>query len=192
MNEDIFYPSVLIVAGVLFGTLVIIFLTRVSNSLLRFFQFYPESQEILRYSLRFISWFTGLAAFLVFLRLALRLIGLEVTTLLIEQLINALPHYVLAVVIVLGGVYVSRTIRERARNSSFEYKPQLVFLVDFIINMAFILTALLQIGVDITVFLELFRVILWVLGLIVVLLIGIPLGLIFYHRLTDKDGSHSS
>jgi hypothetical protein len=192
MNEDIFYPSVLIVAGVLFGTLVIIFLTRVSNSLLRFFQFYPESQEILRYSLRFISWFTGLAAFLVFLRLALRLIGLEVTTLLIEQLINALPHYVLAVVIVLGGVYVSRTIRERARNSSFEYKPQLVFLVDFIINMAFILTALLQIGVDITVFLELFRVILWVLCLIVVLLIGIPLGLIFYHRLTDKDGSHSS
>jgi len=191
MNEDIFYPSVLIVAGVLFGTLVIIFLTRVSNRLLRFFQFYPESQEILWYSLRFISWFTGIAGFLVFLRLALRLIGLEVTTLLVEQLINALPHYVLAVVIVLSGVYVSRTISERARNSVFEYKPQLLFLVGFIINMTFILTALLQIGVDITVFLELFRVILWVLGLIVVLLIGIPLGLMFYHRLTDNDSSHS-
>ena len=67
----------------------------------------------------------------------------------------------------------------------------MLFLVDFIINMAFILTALLQIGVDVTVFLELFRVILWVLGLIVVFLIGIPLGLIFYHRLTDKDSSHS-
>ena len=103
MNEDIFYPSVLIVAGVLFGTLVIIFLTRVSNRLLHFFQFYPESQEILRYSLRFISWFIGIAGFLVFLRLALRMIGLEVTTLLIEQLINALPNYVLAVVIVLSG-----------------------------------------------------------------------------------------
>jgi len=191
MNEDIFYPSVLIVAGVLFGTLVIIFLTRVSNRLLRFFQFYPESQEILWYSLRFISWFTGIAGFLVFLRLALRLIGLEVTTRLVEQLINALPHYVLAVVIVLSGVYVSRTISERARNSVFEYKPQLLFLVGFIINMTFILTALLQIGVDITVFLELFRVILWVLGLIVVLLIGIPLGLMFYHRLTDNDSSHS-
>ncbi len=191
MNEDIFYPSVLIVAGVLFGTLVIIFLTRVSNRLLRFFQFYPESQEILWYSLRFISWFTGIAGFLVFLRLALRLIGLEVTTRLVEQLINALPHYVLAVVIALSGVYVSRTISERARNSVFEYKPQLLFLVGFIINMTFILTALLQIGVDITVFLELFRVILWVLGLIVVLLIGIPLGLMFYHRLTDNDSSHS-
>lgn len=192
MNEDIFYPAVLIIAGVLLGTLVIIFLTRVSNRLLHFFQFYPESQEILRYSLRFISWFTGLTVFLVFLRLALRLIGLEVTTLLVEQLINALPHYVLAVVIVLGGVYVSRTIHERSRNSVFEYKPQLLLLVDFIINMAFILTALLQIGVDITVFLELFRMILWVLGLIFVFLIGIPLGLIFYHRLTDKDGSQSS
>ena len=191
MNEDIFYPSVLIVAGVLFGTLVIIFLTRISNTLLHFFQFYPESQEILRYSLRFISWFTGIAAFLVFLRLALRMFGLEFTSLLVEQLINILPHYVLAIVIVLSGVYVSRTISERARNSVFEYKPQLLFLVGFIINMTFILTALLQIGVDITVFLELFRVIMWVLGLIVVLLIGIPLGLMFYHRLTDKDSSHN-
>lgn len=189
MNEEILYPAALIILGILVGTAVIIFLTRTSNYLSKFFQFYPESKGILKISLRGISWFVGIVIFLLFLRLALRMIGLDFTTQFIEQFLSILPRYVTAIIIVLSGAYISRLIRERTKTDNFKFKQHLLLIMDFIVNMTFILTALLHIGMDITVFLELYKVILSVLGLILAFIVGIPAGFILYHKLCKRGGS---
>ncbi len=188
MNEEILYPAALIILGVLVGTAAIIFLTRAFNRIGRLFQFYPESKGILKIALNFISWFAGLIIFLLFLRLALRMVGLEFTTQFIEQFLGALPNYVTAIFIVLIGTYISRLIRERTKTDNFEFKQHLLLIMDFVVNMTFILTALLQIGIDITVFLELYRAILFVLSLVLALIVGIPTALIIYRKL-DRQGS---
>lgn len=189
MNEEILYPTLLIILGVLAGTTVIIFLTRTSNYLIRFFQFYPESKGILKIALKFISWFVGIIVFLLFLRLALRMAGLEFTTQFIEQFLTILPNYITAIIIVLSGAYLSRLIRERSKTNTFEFKQHLLLIMDFIVNITFILAALQNIGINITVFLELYKVILFVLGLILAFIVGIPTALILYQRIYKKDSS---
>jgi len=189
MNEEILYPALLISIGVLVGTAVIIFLTRTSNYLSRFFQFYPESKGVLKIALTFISWFAGIIVFLLFLRLALRMVGLEFTTQFIEQFLNILPNYITAIIIILTWVYISRLIRERTKANNFEFKQHLLIIIDFIVSMTFILTALLHIGIDITVFLELYKAILFVLGLTLAFIVGIPTAFILYHKIYKRGSS---
>ncbi|MEK6936147.1 MAG: hypothetical protein AABW67_05125 [Nanoarchaeota archaeon] len=190
MNGDIIYPSLLIILGVLLSSIVIIFLTRFFNRIIKLFELYPESRGILSISLRFISWFAGLIIFLIFLRLALRIWGLEFTTKLIEDLISASPKYILALLIILCGFYISRIIRERSKDYNFEFKNRMLFVIDFIVHMTFIFTALYSIGVNMLFFLEFYKVILWIIGVIVVLVIsmtiGIPLGISIYEKMQKE------
>src|SRR3989344_7210061 len=137
MNGDIIYPSV-----------VIIFLTRFFNKVIRLFELYPESRGVLNISLKFISWFAGLIIFLIFSRLAFRMWGLEFTTKLIEEVIKVSPKYILALLIILCGFYVSRIIRERSKDYNFEFKSRMLMVIDFIVHMTFIFTALYSIGVN--------------------------------------------
>lgn len=191
MNGDIIYPSLLILSGVLLSTLVIIFLTRFFNRIIKLFELYPESRGILNISLKFISWFTGLIVFLIFSRLAFRIWGLEFTTKLIEDVIRASPKYVLALLIILCGFYISRIIRERAKDYNFEFKNRMLLIIDFIVHMTFIFTALYSIGVNMLFFLEFYKVILWIIGAIVVLVIsmtiGIPLGISIYEKMKKEE-----
>ena len=186
MNPQILYPTILVVSGILMGTLALILLNRVSNYLLKLFQLYPESKSILKISLKAISWFLSLTLFLLFLRLALKMIGLDFTTMIVENLIKASPRYIIAITIILLGFYVSRAIKDKARNYEFEFKNQLILLLDFIVHMTFILTALSSIGINIIVFIEVYKVFLWMIGaifaLIISMVIGIPLGISIYNR----------
>ena len=169
MNGDIIYPSLLIILGVLLASVVIIILTR-------FF--------------KFISWFAGLIIFLIFSRLALRMWGLDFTTKLIEDVIRASPKYVLALLIILCGFYVSRIIKEKSKDYSFEFKNRMLLVIDFIVHMTFIFTALYSIGVNMLFFLEFYKVILWIIGAIIVLIIsmtiGIPLGISIYEKMKKE------
>jgi hypothetical protein len=190
MNEDIFYPALLIIVGILVGTAVVILFRRISASLVRYFQFYSGSKGILKISLEFISWFSGMIVFLLFLRLALRIIGLDFTMQFVEQFLVILPNYVVATIIVLSGVYLSSLIRERAKKEEFEFKYPLLLLADFIINITFVLAALSHIGIDIAVFLELYKAILWSFALILALTVGIPAGLLAYNGIRKKPSRH--
>ncbi|MEK6836557.1 MAG: hypothetical protein AABX94_02725, partial [Nanoarchaeota archaeon] len=147
MNGDIIYPSLLIISGILLSTIVIIFLTRFSNRIIKLFELYPESRGILSLSLRMVSWFVGLIIFLLFSRLALRMWGLDFTTKFIEDIISASPKYILALLIILCGFYVSRIVRERSKDYNFEFKNRMFLVIDFIVHMTFIFTALYSIGV---------------------------------------------
>jgi len=194
MTLDIIYPSLLIVSGVLLSTAIIIFLTRFSNRIIRLFELYPESRGVLNLSLKFISWFVGLIIFLIFLRWALQMWGLEFTTKFIEDVIRASPKYILALLIIICGFYVSRVIRERSKDYNFEFKNGMLLVIDFIVHMTFIFTALYSIGVNMLFFLEFYKVILWIIGAIIALIIsmtiGIPLGIIIYEKMKRERKLH--
>lgn len=187
MNGDIIYPALLIISGILVSSVVIIFLTRFSNKITRFFGFYPESRTILAASLKIVSWLIGLIIFFVFLRLSLKMLDLEFTKNLVEDIITASPRYIIAVFLVMAGFYVSRTIKERSKSYKFEHKGIVVLVLDLIIHLTFVFTALYTIGVNIAFFLELYKVLLWVtgavFGLIVSMAIGIPLGISICRRM---------
>jgi len=195
MNGDIIYPSLLIISGVLLATVVIIFLTRFFNKIIKLFELYPESRGILNISLKFVSWFAGLIVFLLFVRWALKMWGLEFTTKFIEDIIGASPKYILALLIILCGFYISRIIRERSKDYNFEFKNRMLLVIDFIVHMTFIFTALYSIGVNMLFFVEFYKVILWIIGAIVVLVIsmtiGIPLGMSIYEKM-QKEKKKSS
>ncbi|MFH1211113.1 MAG: hypothetical protein V1645_04335 [archaeon] len=194
MNGDIIYPSLLIILGVLLSSIVIIVLTRFFNRIIRLFELYPESRGVLNISLKFISLFAGLIIFLIFSRWAFRMWGLEFTTKIIEDVINASPKYILALLIILCGFYVSRIIRERSKDYNFEFKNRMLLVIDFIVHMTFIFTALYSIGVNMLFFLEFYKVILWIIGAIVVLVIsmtiGIPLGISIYEKMQKERKLH--
>jgi len=190
MNGAIIYPSLLVISGVLLSTILIIFLTRFFNKIIKLFELYPESRGILNISLKCISWFAGLIVFLLFARLALRMWGLEFTTKFIENIITFSPKYILALFIILCGFYISRIIRERTKNYKFEFKNRMLVIIDFIVHMTFIFTALYSIGINMLFFLEFYKVILWIIGAIVTLVIsmtiGIPLGMSIYEKMRKE------
>ncbi|MFA5796893.1 MAG: hypothetical protein WC916_02545 [Candidatus Woesearchaeota archaeon] len=190
MNEQIIYPVLLITGGILLSTVVIIVLIRVSNKIVKFFELYPESKGIINFSLRFISWFLGLIILLIFIRLALKFLGLEFTTKITEDAIKLAPKYILAALLILVGSYVSKSIRSRSKEYQFEFKDTILLIMDFIVYMTFIFTALYTIGVNITFFQEFYTVALWVIGGIIVvivsMIVGIPLGISIYKKTKKK------
>ena len=193
MNGDILYPALLVISGIIISTIVIIFLTRLSNKITKLFELYPESRGILSISLKIICWFIGLIIFLIFLRWALIILNREFTKNFVENIITASPNYILAVVIIILGFYVSRLIREKSKDYQFEFKERMLLVMDLIIQMTFIFTALYSIGINMIFFLEFYKVILWIIGAIVVLVIsmtiGIPLGMSIHEKM-KKERKH--
>lgn len=190
MNIGIIYPASLIILGVLLSSFVIVILTRFFNRIIKLFELYPESRGVLNISLKFIAWFSGLIIFLIFSRWALQMWGLEFTTKIVEDVIMASPKYILALLIILCGFYVSRIIRERSKDYNFEFKNRILLVIDFIVHMTFVFTALYSIGVNMSFFAEFYRVTLWIIGAIVALIIsmtiGIPLGISIYEKMKNE------
>lgn len=193
MNENILYPALLIISGIITSTIVIIFLTRFSNKITKFFELYPESRGILSISLKIICWFIGLIIFFIFLRWALIMLNREFTKNFVENIITTSPKYILAVVIIILGVYTSRLIREKSKDYQFEFKERMLLVIDLIIQMTFIFTALYSIGVNMVFFLEFYKLLLWIIGAIVALVIsmtiGIPIGINIYEKM-KKERKH--
>ena len=193
MNENILYPSLLIISGILVSTVVIIFLTRLFHKVTKLLELYPESKGIISISLKIISWFIGGIVFFIFLRWALIVLNLEFTKNLIENMITAFPRYILAAFLIVLGFYVSRIIKERSKDYRFEYKERVFLVVDLIIHMTFVFTALFSIGVNMSFFLEFYKILLWVIGAIVALIIsmtiGIPLGISIYEKMKKEQMS---
>ena len=186
MNENIIIPALIISGGALVSIILYLFLRNFSNKIIRMFQLYPESQDILKLSLRIISFFLCIVIFLVFLRKALAIIGLIFTTELIESIILNSGKYFTAFLTILGGFYISRKINEKIKGADTKFKPYFHFLSSSIINTAFILTGLTIVGIDISVFLEVYKIILLILGITLSLIIGIPLGVYISNKINNK------
>jgi len=196
MYEQIVYPTLLFIGGILSSTIAIIILTRFFNKIMKFFELYPESRGILNISSKIISWFIGTIIFLIFIRWALIFLNLDFTKKITEEVIKLAPKYIIAILLILAGFYTTRLIKERSKDYKFEFKERVLLIIGFIVHMTFMFTALYTLGVDMTFFLEFYKTILWVIGgivaLIVSMTIGIPLGMSIYEKMKKekKKGSH--
>lgn len=192
MNELILYPLLLIIGGILASVIVLRVLTNFSDRLNKYLELYPESRGILLFSLKFISWIISGVFFLIFLRWALRILDQGFTVTLIEEAIYFAPKCILGALIILAGYYTSRLIRVRVANIPFAYKEKALFVVDSIIYMTFVFTALYTIGVNILFFLNFYLIVMITIGILAALIlsmvIGIPLGLSIYEK-TRKSSS---
>src|SRR3989338_6134388 len=187
MNENILIPVLIITGGVIVSVILYIFLLRFSNKILRMFQLYPESQDIFKLSLRLISSFLCIIIFLVFLRKALAMIGLNFTVEFIENIILNSGRYFSAFLVIVGGFYISRMINEKFKGKNIKFKQYFYFLSNLIVNTAFILTGLTIVGIDITVFVEVYKIILLTMGITLSLVIGIPLGMYVSNKINNKQ-----
>ncbi len=186
MNEDILIPALIITGGAIVSVILYIFLLRFSNKIIRMFQLYSESQDILKLSLRLISSFLCIIIFLVFLRKALAMIGLNFTVEFIESIILNSGKYFSAFLVIVGGFYISRMINEKFKGKNIKFKPYLSVLTNLIINTAFILTGLTIVGINIIVFLEIYKIILLTIAVTLSLIIGIPIGIYFSNKVNNK------
>ena len=191
MSVDFIYPAAIALLGLIVATIVFVVFSRVSNKIINFFQLYPESKGVLPISLKLISWGVSGIVFLLFLRFALQTSELIFTADLVTAVILASPKYILAVLLIVAGFYISRMLKEKSATYSFEQKNRVLFVVDFLIHMTFFFTALATIGVS-TYFFEIFYMFsLAVIGLIVAitvgLAIGIPFGVGLYSSLTGRN-----
>ena len=187
MNEIILIPAFIIAGGAIFSVLLYVFLLRGSNKILRMFQLYSESQDILKLSLRLISSFLCIIIFLVFLRKALAMIGLNFTVEFIENIILNSGRYFSAFLVIVGGFYISKMINEKIKGMNSKFKQYFYFLSNLIVNTAFILTGLTIVGIDITVFVEVYKIILLTMGITLSLVIGIPLGMYVSNKINNKQ-----
>ena len=186
MNEDILIPALIITGGAIVSVILYIFLLRFSNKILRMFQLYSESQDILKLSLRLISSFLCIIIFLVFLRKALAMIGLNFTVEFIESIILNSGKYFSAFLVIVGGFYISRMINEKFKGKNIKFKSYLFVLTNLIINTAFILTGLTIVGINIIVFLEIYKIILLTIAVTLSLIIGIPIGMYVSNKVNNK------
>ena len=186
MNEDILFPALIITVGIIVSVILYIFLLRFSNKILKMFQLYPESQDILKLSLRLISSFLCIVIFLVFLRKALAMIGLNFTVEFIESIILNSGKYFSAFLVIIGGFYISRMINEKFKGKNIKFKPYLSALTNLIINTAFILTGLTIVGINVIVFLEIYKIILLTIAITLSLIIGIPMGIYISNKVNNK------
>ena len=186
MNEDILFPALVLAVGAIVSVILYIFLLRFSNKILRMFQLYSESQDILKLSLRLISSFLCIIIFLVFLRKALAMIGLNFTVEFIESIILNSGKYFSAFLVIIGGFYISRMVNEKFKGKHIKFKPYLSVITNLIINTAFILTGLTIVGINIIVFLEIYKIILLTIAVTLSLIIGIPIGVFVSNKINNK------
>ena len=186
MNEDILIPALIITGGAIISVILYIFLLRFSNKIVRMFQLYSESQDILKLSLRLISSFLCIIIFLVFLRKALAMIGLNFTVEFIESIILNSGKYFSAFLVIVGGFYISRMINKKFKGKNIKFKSYLSVLTNLIINTAFILTGLTIVGINIIVFLEIYKIILLTIAVTLSLIIGIPIGMYVSNKVNNK------
>src|SRR3989338_8638850 len=187
MNENILIPALIIAGGFIVSVILYLFLHKFSNKILGMFQLYPESQDILKLSLRLISSFLCIIIFLVFLRKALAMIGLIFTVEFIESILLNSGKYFSAFLVIVGGFYISRRINEQFKEKNIKFKSYFSVLTNLIINTAFILTGLTIVGINIIVFLEIYKIILLTIAVTLSLIIGIPIGMYVSNKVNNKQ-----
>ena len=190
MSEGAISLILLAILGVICGIVAYLVMNRISKKLIWFFQLYPESQLIINLASKFISGFVSIIIFLLFLRKGLLIAGLDFTSKFIEDTILILPKYLTAVIIIIFGKFAIKIMDNVVEKYDFEYKQEFLAIVNTILLIAFILTAFFMIGINVDIFSEIFKTIVFSLGMMIALIIGIPVGLRVYESGKMKEGPH--
>jgi hypothetical protein len=185
MNEYLL-SIIIITIGFIISFLLYIFLHKLTNNIVRMFQLYAWSQDALKLILRIFSSFVCVIVFLMFLRKALTIIGLVFTVDFIENILLSSGKYFSAFIVIVLGLYLSRRVNDRLKGLNTVFQPYIYFISSLIVNTAFILTGLTIIGVNIIIFLEVYKILLLTIGITLSLIIGIPMGMYISNKINKK------
>jgi len=92
----------------------------------------------------------------------------------IEYLTANLPEIVWFILIIVAGILISKLVTSKIKEQDIENRNEIISISELVILSAFFLTALEFIGIKATALLELYQVILYILGVIIVILIINP------------------
>jgi len=109
-----------------------------------------------------------------FFNYSLTILGFNFLTKVFEYIIADAPKIAGFIIIIAGGFLLARLVVSRIKEREIEHKNEITTLVEMIIIAAFILTALELIGVRATALIELYKVVLYIIGILIVLLIIKP------------------
>ena len=84
-------------------------------------------------------------------------------------ILSELPKIILFALIIAAGLLVAKIVSTKIRKRDIERKEELVLIVESVIVAAFGLTALEFIGIKATALIELFKIILYILAVIIII-----------------------
>ena len=109
-----------------------------------------------------------------FLDYSLRLLGFEFLNKILGYVITNISLIIGFLLIIAIGVIVSKIVVTWIKKQEIAAKNEITLLAEILINAAFLLTAIEFIGVRATALLELYKVILYIIGIVIILLIIKP------------------
>ncbi len=111
---------------------------------------------------------------LIFINYAVTILGFSISSNLFSYIKKEIPKITIFIIIILVGVIISKIVASSIKRSNIENNEKISLLAEIIIDTAFILSALEYTGIKATAILETFKVVLYVLGAIIIILIIKP------------------
>jgi hypothetical protein len=178
INQEVFlFAQAIIIAiiGVFLGVLAkylirTLFDKKILKKIFKDARMYETSSLINKVLAEVIQWIIIISA----LNYSLTMLGFNFLNKALIYILANIPRLSIFVVIILAGIFISRFITSRIKEYNIENKQEISTLSELIISAAFFLAALEFIGVKATALIELYKVILYIIAVIIVLLIVNP------------------
>ncbi len=123
---------------------------------------------------------------LLMLNYSLVMLNFNLLTSIFSFIISEIPKIVLFLGIISAGFLIAKLITTRIRAKDISNAEEVGFAIEFVIITAFALTALEFIGIKATALIELFKVILYAIAIIIIVLVFRPDMLKSKHKRPDK------
>ncbi len=128
---------------------------------------------------------------LFFFSISARLLNIEIVVYLLDRILNIARSIIIAIIVAIIGFTLAKIVSIKVSNLNFgpnpEYSVLISIFAEFIVLYATVLTILEHFNIKATPFFEIFRMLLYMLGAIIALIIGIPIGLSIKKEIDKKQ-----
>ncbi|OIO62522.1 hypothetical protein COT48_02265 [Candidatus Woesearchaeota archaeon CG08_land_8_20_14_0_20_47_9] len=126
------------------------------------------------------SWLAAIVKWfilIIFFVQALAVVNLDVLRTLGERAVFYSPVLIAALLIVVIGWLIVRSVRAKIVHSKMPYRRQVAAITEIILFYAVIVTAMETAGLKVTALVELMKIVLLVIGITAAIIVGIPIGI---------------
>jgi hypothetical protein len=177
-NEEIILIGkslLLVVIGILIGFIIkkavnkifSLFLKKIFSSDIRS---YETSKKIISILSEILQWII----FIVFINYSLVLLEFNLLSNIFSVILTKIPQIIIFIIIISAGIVLSKMISTIISKKKIGKKEEISSIVEIIIIVGFVLTALEYVGVKATALLELYKAIIYVIAIMVAILIIRP------------------
>ncbi len=111
---------------------------------------------------------------LLLLNYSLTMLNFDLLSRMFSFIIAEIPKIIFFLGIISAGLLIAKLVSTRIKNKDIEKKEEISFIIEIMIIAAFALTALEFIGIKATALVELFKVVLYTIAVIIILIIFKP------------------